>query len=108
MNIYPDFQILQDQKMYEFQTLNFLSLRTLQIKIVNWVDRIWPAIPDPSVSDVILGVLPRGEEAVDPLPVSGQDEETQDADNDQDNGDPDRQQGVVHGRVRAGHELQLG
>ena len=55
-----------------------------------------------------LGVLPRGEEAVDPLPVSGQDEETQDADNDQDNGGPDRQQGIVQGRVRAGHELQLG
>ena len=54
MNIYPDvYQILQDQKMYEFQTLNFLSLRTLHIKIVNWVDPIWPAIPDPSVSDVI-------------------------------------------------------
>ena len=54
MNMYPDvYQILQDQKMYEFQTLNFLSLRTLQIKILNWVDPVWHAIPNPSGSEVI-------------------------------------------------------
>ena len=54
MNMYPDvYQILQDQKMYEFQILNFLSLRTSQIINVNWVDPVMHAITDPSGSEVI-------------------------------------------------------
>ena len=54
MYMYLDvYQIPQCQKMYEFETLNFLSLRRAQVIIVNWVDPVWHAIPDPSGSDII-------------------------------------------------------